>query len=85
MSLFGTPYIFIIYDSSDNLENFAKCYFNFWDFAALVELQDFWMRIFGSRIEVGNRVLSLVGLTAPQVLVIGSMIIFLSLSLTLAL
>ena len=51
------------------------------NFAALVENVALWVR---ARIEVGNRVLSLVGLTAPQVLVIGSMIIFLSL-LTLAL
>ena len=47
------------------------------NFAALVENVALWVR---ARIEVGNRVLSLVGLTAPQVLVIGSMIIFLSLS-----
>ena len=54
------------------------------DFAALVENVALWSTICGWDLELnvegGNRVLSLVGLTAPQVLVIGSMIIFLSLS-----
>ena len=54
------------------------------DFAALVENVALWTTICGWDLELnvegGNRVLSLVGLTAPQVLVIGSMIIFLSLS-----